>query len=300
LIAGSERDPHVAVVAAELRKRAAKVLIGSVTELGLMGLTWRVSTGTVLRVGGELVHAAGAGVWWRRPAGCLPSDLTVEDQALLIDETAVLVPAALEAASVRWVDPPWSMDRARLKTVQLVAASDLGIRVPETVITSDPNEAEAFALQVGPVVAKAASSGVGIAPYVEVVPVSVLSLVAACPTLLQARVRASQDIRVVTVGCRSWVWCRRRESDGPTDWRAADPQGAGFALLEGSDADGVVASAMLIAARLGLSMSVQDWVVDEDGPVFLEVNPQGQWLFLAGSAECVAPALADHLIGDGI
>ena len=44
-------------------------------------------------------------------------------------------------------------------------------------------------------------------------------------------------------------------------------------------------------------MSVQDWLETKDGPVFLEGNPQGQWIFLAGSRELVPSAVAEHLLG---
>jgi hypothetical protein len=50
-----------------------------------------------------------------------------------------------------------------------------------------------------------------------------------------------------------------------------------------------------MTSALGLTMSVQDWLETDDGPVFLEINPQGGWLFLDGADTAVAPALAHHL-----
>lgn len=50
IIAGSASDPHVLAVAGELRRRATPVVVGSVPELALMGLTWRAGRGTSLRV----------------------------------------------------------------------------------------------------------------------------------------------------------------------------------------------------------------------------------------------------------
>ena len=58
----------------------------------------------------------------------------------------------------------------------------------------------------------------------------------------------------------------------------------------------VARAAGQITARLGLSVSVQDWLVDREGERwFLEANPAGQWLFLDGADQLVTPALADHL-----
>jgi len=44
-------------------------------------------------------------------------------------------------------------------------------------------------------------------------------------------------------------------------------------------------------------MSAQDWLETGDGPVFLESNAQGEWLFLKGARERVPSALAQHLLG---
>ena len=44
-------------------------------------------------------------------------------------------------------------------------------------------------------------------------------------------------------------------------------------------------------------MSVQDWLETASGPVFLEANPQGSWLFLQGAEIQIGPALASHLRG---
>lgn len=296
VIAGCASDPHVSALAEELARRATPVVIGSVPELALMGLTWRARDGTSLRVDSDLIELTpDTAVWWRRPDGPAPQSLAPSDRILLLDESAALVLGAFAAAGVRWVDRPGTMDSARLKTVQLNTADRLGARIPETMITSCPEDAVSFSQLIGPVVAKAASSGVGVAPFVDVVPVSALALVEACPTLLQERIQASSDVRVVTIGSRWWVWRRQREVGSPVDWRAADPKGSQFVLTEGLNEAGEMAVAM--ATALGLTMSAQDWLVDDDGLLFLEVNPQGQWLFLSDAARCVVPALADHLVG---
>jgi hypothetical protein len=49
--------------------------------------------------------------------------------------------------------------------------------------------------------------------------------------------------------------------------------------------------------HLGLTHSSQDWLLTREGPVFLETNPGGQWLFLEGSEQSVIPALVAHLRG---
>jgi len=54
-------------------------------------------------------------------------------------------------------------------------------------------------------------------------------------------------------------------------------------------------NATAIQDRLGLSFSVQDWLQADGVWYFLEVNPQGQWLFLEEADQIVPQALALHL-----
>ena len=95
----------------------------------------------------------------------------------------------------------------------------------------------------------------------------------------------------MTVGHRAFGWRRPRLGGGAVDWRADDPSGSGFAACGESEFPEAVA----FAERLSLSFSVQDWLETADGPVFLEVNPQGQWLFLDEADLILIPALVDHL-----
>jgi len=80
----------------------------------------------------------------------------------------------------------------------------------------------------------------------------------------------------------------------PIDWREHDPAGTSFYPIPIDE--GLAASADSVRVRLGLSFSVQDWVQAPDGWYFLEVNTQGQWLFLQGADNIVAPVLARHLL----
>ena len=50
-----------------------------------------------------------------------------------------------------------------------------------------------------------------------------------------------------------------------------------------------------LQGRLGLTFSVQDWLEAGDTWTFLEVNPQGQWLFLDAADSLVGESLAMHL-----
>jgi hypothetical protein len=291
LVVADPDDPHAsAVIDAvtaggrvatrfNLTDMARSQLTSSSAQLRLStpGLVWLIDSGTT--------------VWWHRAGVFDSSGFDDEDERRLAEEESLAVLlGSLAGSGARWLDEPAAIERAEVKQWQLTAAAALRIRTPEWIVTNDAAEAVAFGSGRS-VVAKASSAGFGIAPFVGEVDNAVLALAPSLPTLLQVRVNAGADLRVVTVGSEAWAWRREREPD-VVDWRARDSAGRDFEPVE---AEPVCGAALSLCAELGLRMSVQDWLETPDEPVMLEVNPQGRWAFLQGALDVVAPALAKEL-----
>lgn len=215
-----------------------------------------------------------------------------DEARLVAEEGADLLRGVLCASDVRWVDDPFRIQRAETKLHQLATAAALRIPTPPTLVTNDPSSALSFG-GGRRVIAKPVSSGAGIAPSADEPTAAELDAEQACPVMLQELVTATADLRVVVVAAEAWVWQRPREPT-TTDWRSVDPSGEDFAPVSAPD---VGRMAITITSALGLTMAAQDWLATPDGPVFLEANPQGSWLFLRGADLVVVPALARHLIG---
>lgn len=230
-------------------------------------------------------------IWWRRAGIAASADLDAEEAQLARDESPHVLKGAFSAVGARWVDDPADVERAELKLYQLSIAARLGTATPTHRVTNVPDLAREFAASRR-LVAKPLSPGRGIAPFVAELEIADLDRTAALPVLMQElMVNATSDLRVVTIGTHVWTW--RRERDARTiDWRAEDPHGVAFTPHDHPD---VETAAARITSALRLTMSVQDWLETPDGPVFLEANPQGAWLFLDGARTTVAPALAKHL-----
>ena len=287
-------DTHADIVGRELDRRQVRWTRISLNTLASSRLAWRPGGSCrVVTRGGTVTIGTETTVWWRRPGWLESPTLAGYELALARDESNVLVPGVLVSVGPRWVDHPVSIAGAT-KPVQLSLASQIGVPAPETLITNDPKQARAF-ISEGPTVAKCVSTGPGLAPFVAQVPASASELVAAAPVLLQRLVDAEADLRIVTIGRSVMAWRRERSASEPVDWRQADPAGKGFRSVE--TPDGLADAALSLASGLDLSMSVQDWLATPCGAVFLEANPQGQWLFLDRAAKLVPPVLALHLIG---
>lgn len=228
LLVARPDDRHADAVASELGRRGAAVARTSLDRLRATQLSWQPGEPLLLAERDEAVAVdPGTTTWWRRPGRVSTDDLDPDEAGLAQAEGAAILQGSLRAAVGRWVDPPPVVDAAEDKLYQLQTAHTLGVAVPNTLVTSDPTSARAFAA-AGPVLAKAVSIGSGIAPYADKVTASKLKLVAACPVLLQRAIPATADLRVITVGTEALAWSRRRDAAEPLDWRLADPAGEEF------------------------------------------------------------------------
>lgn len=291
LIVDNCDDPHGEAILKELATLGFRVARYNLTDLRRCHI--QVEPG-VLRLGIDTDRyriTSDTTVWWRRRGAVDVTDLDDEEARLALDEGPHILLGALRSVGVRWVDDPNTVNRADLKLFQLGVAQELGVKIPKSIVTNDLDSARKLAGPSGSIVAKALSPGVGIAPFTSEVEEDELECVVALPTLLQERIIATVDLRVVVIGDRGWLW-RRPRSGSTIDWRAEDPDGLGFHVADDQE---VLDNARRITSALGLTMSVQDWLETDNGAVFLESNAQGNWLFLERAREIIVPALARFL-----
>jgi glutathione synthase/RimK-type ligase-like ATP-grasp enzyme len=291
IVVAGQDDEHAAAVLNAVRTAGGQCLRFDLTAFRTAPQRARIGSLEIQIKGQWYRITSRTTVWWFRLGEVSTENLPEDEAQLVLDEAPYLLRGALAGAGVRWVDDPHDIARAESKMWQLATAAAMRVSVPLTTQTNDEGAA-AELMAGGPIVAKAVSPGRGIAPLVDELRRDDLAYTSTNPTLLQRRVIASADLRIVTVSGSAWAWRRERR---PTtiDWRAEDPSGAGFALIE---APAACRLAVRITAALGLTMSVQDWLETGAGPVFLEANPQGSWFFLPEAAGIVTPVLAEHLL----
>jgi glutathione synthase/RimK-type ligase-like ATP-grasp enzyme len=210
----------------------------------------------------------------------------------------------LDTAHCFWINDPRDEASAQLKPLQLQMAQSVGLRIPRTVITTDPGEARQFIdALAGDTIYKHMSSatlydesGRTTSPYtVKLTAEHINSLdhVAVTPCCFQENIIKAFELRVVVVGrfCQGARINSQEDPVGETDWRLAarlpwspyevpkHVQDQLFALLD----------------ALGLVFGAVDMIVTPDGQyVFLEVNPRGQWAFLPDD---VTDAIRDAIAG---
>jgi hypothetical protein len=242
-------------------------------------------------------------IWLRRPGGpVLPEDMHPGDRQVAVwqsENFLVGVFAFLDrGAGSFWVNPLATDPTAQHKPHQLRSAVRAGLIIPPTLISNDPDEIRAFLREQGGVAAhkllRTASwtSKEGDREHVYAaytVPVreeqlpedDVLRL---CPAIFQPFLQKSFEIRVTCLG----DFCVAARINSQTDERAAMDWRLGqfYVGMEPYDLPPEVADGCRRILRdLGLVHASIDFVVTPEGEhVFLEVNPQGQFLFLESRA----------------
>ncbi|KAB7727017.1 MvdC family ATP-grasp ribosomal peptide maturase [Rudanella paleaurantiibacter] len=193
------------------------------------------------------------------------------------------------------------------KMGQLEAAQEAGLAIPKTLFSNDPTQIRAFFERCrGEVVAKLydtltyGMSGSG--PVFPTTPLSANDLtddtaLMACPMIFQERVQAQTELRVAYVDgqCFTGSIDTRGSLSSPTDWRYAADVSTGWKSYTLPDT--VRAQLTALMRRLGLLFGAIDLMVQPDGtPVFLEVNPQGEWGMLQRDLHLpIAQAIAHRL-----
>jgi glutathione synthase/RimK-type ligase-like ATP-grasp enzyme len=191
------------------------------------------------------------------------------------------------------------LGRAEYKLFQLQTAARLDIPFPKTIVTNDPGSISAATWKIG--VVKPVRYGLlavdpdPLVAYTQVVSGDDLEGLGGSPVIAQERVLAAYHLRVTTV--QNDVFVAGLEADDEVDWRRDIENHRRFRRHNLPKFDSLPGSARILAERLGLRYSAQDWMVSDSGEcVFVEANPNGQWLFVdelwqGGISESIAQVL---------
>lgn len=231
---------------------------------------------------GARVNLADAAVIWARRvgAGSFVAE-GIEEPAqreFAAVATRSTLASALRAASRATVLNPLSASvAAEDKILQLRVASAMGFRVPRTILSSDPVQVRTFVRDnASGVIVKPLRGTRAAKVFVDLVdPDSITDGdIGCCPVLYQEHVPGPRHLRVNVFGEEVLAFQIRSPH---IDWRVDYGIPMEHVLLEPI----LLERCQRYIRALGLEMGVLDLKCAPDGDfVFLEVNPQGQYLFL--------------------
>ncbi|QNP67935.1 ATP-grasp ribosomal peptide maturase (plasmid) [Streptomyces genisteinicus] len=247
-------------------------------------------------------------VYWRRPArpviaGTVPGPygLWAQNQA---DAAILNVLAALPGAS--WINNPHADRIASHKPQQLVVATRVGLRVPRSIITNEPDAARAFAEEVnGPLICKPVLGGrldagqereLMVATH-RVDPADFDDSIRTTAHYFQEDIPKAYEVRLIAVGGRVFGGKLTATSEAAgTDWRT-DYDHIEYDTV---DVPGAVTSRVLrFLDHYGIVFGAFDFAVTPGGEwVFFENNPAGTWGWVENRTGLpIAAAHADYLAG---
>lgn len=219
-------------------------------------------------------------VWVRRPGR--PGAGATEQAEWVSVETEHALYGALRAMGPSWMNDPEASARARHKLWQLRIAAEAGLRIPETLFTMDPADAERFAAS-GPTVVKGVSgthpdNPPVVIPTARVQPGTDFSAVAGSVTCLQREVPKVADLRLTVVGARLFACYITPKDPGIVDWRWLPPDECTWTI--GELPAPVWADVARYMRASGLAFAAFDFAITEAGEHwFLEANQGGQFGF---------------------
>ena len=221
------------------------------------------------------------GVWHRRPSQIAAGN--PDDAAELRAGVGGIL------AALPYLNHPADMALAGFKAYQLMLAGRCGLSVPETMITTESPAAAGFAGRLGDAVVVKPMSAQAAALVSEWDRTGW----ARAMHLTQARIDTTRHVRLTVVD--GTMFAVRIESRH-LDWR----RDSGQCAYDRTDTPAEVAVPLRrLLALLRLRFAAVDFAVDADGRWwFLEVNPNGQWLWIEEAtglpiAAAVAAALSD-------
>ena len=181
------------------------------------------------------------------------------------------------------------------KPAQALQLARLGWRVPETLVTSDPEEALAFRARHGRIIFKSASGIRSIVTEFTRAHERNLPRLRFLPTQFQELIEGT-DMRVHAVGERLFVTEARSAA---LDYRYAGRSGAPAVLLPATLPPEVEARCRETARALGLPLCGIDLRRRPDGEhVCFEVNPAPAYSWYEESTgQPIADGIVDHLAG---
>ena len=315
LILSNSEDVTADYLASVLaRNRVAFLRLDTDTVLRQVAFAYE-GGGPRLRVDGTWYGpGAFSNVWYRRPERLKhPEADDSPEGRFVLEEWAEAIEGFLALIDqARWMNHPSQNVRASHKLEQLGRAASLGLAVPDSLVTQDPDRLRAFfARHSGRVIVKPMASGYVERPagerdslvytnLVRVEHLGDLTELRACPTLFQEFVDKEFDVRITAVdGVLHAIGLTAREPDGSQrcDIRRNNMEDVSYHPV---DLPAPVRSGLAsLLAAYGLRFAAIDMAVARGGEwVFFEVNPNGQWawLDLAGATD-IAASFVDAFSG---
>jgi glutathione synthase/RimK-type ligase-like ATP-grasp enzyme len=292
----ARNDAHVPFVSKHLKSRL--VIIDPLELVEGKNLTFVLKGDKIVVHYGDEALENVTGVWYRKPQPIIRRELPVKDDYKLYSQHSLerhVMQLVTSFTGATWLSDYFAMGRANNKTLQIAIARQVGLNVPETIVTSSKEEAEAFVDAHPYCVSKPLTIGHPKVNGQQKVLLTTLidpghkpdfSNVYLAPTILQEAVDVKDDVRVVVVGDQVFAATVNSDYEVTDDNKHLRDNRAGHyegtVSIEATELPEEIAlGCKAHVKKLGMQFGAIDMLVDKDGTYwFLENNPNGQWAYI--------------------
>jgi len=317
LIVTQKTDPHTDAVIEEIEKLKFNVLrLNSENLLDFYSIKMGYEENANFygfisdKVGRNIDLKKTVSAYYRKPIDVLPHPEIEIDGAKEFSslEGKIALSFVYTFPLMKWVNNPFLNKMAQIKFGQLHTASKLGLRIPETIVTNNPEEASIFFRKLNyNVLCKSLQTN---SVQFNQKPVHTFSHkldkeeqekhlynIRLAPTLLQEYIEKKTEIRVNVLGDKVFATeIHSQSSDaGRHDWRKVNPWEVPHQPF---DLPRKIEDALVRFVQLyGLKFGAIDLIrTHDDDFVFLENNPNGQWYWIELiTKQPIAKAVAELL-----
>lgn len=296
LIVTNTNDPTADFVIAAFSKKAIP-FVRLNTDVFLSGVShqFSVASGDVfnmdLHIGDKHINLSDIrSVWLRRPEEPIPDPriTNAQAQAYCVTEANYLLKCIYMLLEQKiWVSHPRNIAYSNVKLHQLELARSLGLLVPRTLCTNNPDAALEFITSVRSVVVKpfkanTLETDLGTAViYTSRVGEDAIKNIASvsyAPTLFQEEIAKVKEYRVTIIGQEVFVTSIDSQSDPKLrlDWRNSSDKPKSWSI--DTLPDEIIQKCFAMVKAYGLNYGAIDFALTPNGEiVFFELNPNGQW-----------------------
>ncbi len=229
-------------------------------------------------------------IWWRKPTPYqIPEDLSADERDFVRKELDHALHGLWSSLDCYWMSYPTYIQFASYKPYQLQLATELGFTVPRTLITMDPAQVRDFyeacdgniiyKVLSNPQVVKKTQKAVYTTPITSD-QIEVLETVRATPCQFQEYIPKKIELRVTVIGDDIFTAEVHSQAHERTafDWRHYD---VNIPVRKGNLPDQVAQKCFALTKHYGLNFGTMDLILTPDDQyVFLEINPNGQWMWV--------------------
>jgi glutathione synthase/RimK-type ligase-like ATP-grasp enzyme len=302
LVITNDHDEHADAVIAELDRRAVPVFRFHPEEFtNASSISMEICNG---RIDGEIRNARQrvafhdiCAAWYRRSRALfapLPSlNILYGDLDNFVRvQSSVTLTGFFASLQTLWVGQPFKLRRAEVKALQLAEASKAGLATPTTLISNDPERAAVFVEALGdtdcavkPLIAtRVDGEGGARLPLTTILPRGhTLDAVARAPNIFQPYIEKAYELRCVVMGDKVFTAKLDSQAHESTrkDWRAGAVEDEEVEYKVFDLPEGVQAGLHRLMRSFEINFASIDMIVTPEGEfVFLDLNPNGQWLWL--------------------